>query len=325
MGVGQDRIKLKIIADHGARFFLRWELPYFRREFDLVSDAGPDVVLLNYAPGHLGGDLHLPALRRVAFLIPGFDFNPYHNLQQRDETLKLISQSYDLVFVNPGPVAKALRGSAKLVSHPFSVDVDRICNFQRMRTRIDSLLHVSADAPQKDWERSEKIMQISGLRHEVFPPRTHAVSSITWRDRVRWRYNKYVVKTVSPTVAFRRNLGYASHGSTIAKYAEHDGFVHIAKEKPHPVRIDGKYTAALLEAGVTGAIVFWHDTFRDGNDFETVFSLPVDPISAAREILEIRDSIDIKKHSRLTSEEFRERCHPQRIVRLRKDAILELL
>ena len=324
MGARRDRIKLKIIADQGARFFLRWELPYFRREFDLVSEAGPDVVLLNYAPGRLGGDLHLPALRRVAFLIPGFDFNPYHNIQQRHETLRLIEQNYDLVFVNPGPIAKALSDSPKLYSHPFSVDVERIGNFGRVRTRIDSLLHVSADAPQKDWERSEEIMRLSGIRHEVFPPRTEVTPSITWRDRVRWRYNKYVVKTVSPTSAFRRNLGYASHASTIAKYAEHDGFVHIAKEKPHPVRIDGKYTAALLEAGVTGAIVFWHDTFRDGNDFETVFSLPVDPESAARRILEIRDSIDIRKHSRLTSEEFRDRCHPQRIVQMRKDAILDL-
>lgn len=325
MGISRERVKLKIIADQGARFFLRWELPYFRREFDLVSEPAPDVVLLNYAPGRLGGDLHLPALRRVAFLIPGFDFNPYHNLDQREETLRLIDEHYDLIFVNPGPVANALAPSNKLASHPFSVDVERLMKVRRVRRGIESLLHVSADAPQKDWERSEEIMRLTGLRYEVYPPRVAPARNVTWRDRVLWRYNKYLVKTVSPTTAFRRNLGYASHASTISKYTEHDGFVHIAKEKPHPIRIDGKYTAALLEAGVTGAIVFWHDTFRDGNDFETVFTLPVETQAAADRILEIRNSIDIEKHSRLTSEEFRERCHPGKILQLRKEAILGLL
>ena len=319
------KIKLKIIADQGAQFFLRWELPYFKREFEIVSKPGPDVVLMTYAPGRLGDDLDVPALKRVAFLIPGFDFNPYHNLEQRNETLDLIDKHYDLVFVNPGPVEKALSPSPKLVSHPFSVDVDRLLRVRKVRTSLDSLLHVSADAPQKDWERSERIMQLTGLPHEVYPPRHVPETMITWRDRLRWRYNKYVVKTISPTVAFRRNLGYMSHAATIERYIRYDGFVHIAKERPHPIRIDGKYTAALLEAGVTGAIVFWHDTFADGNDFETIFSLPVEPEAAARKIVEIRSGIAVEAHSRRTMEEIGDRCHPANVVRERREAIEAIL
>jgi hypothetical protein len=321
----KQKIRLMILADRGAQFFLKWELPYFRKEFELVSNPGADVVLLNFAPGRLGADLDLPALRRCAFLIPGFDFNPYHNMDQRKASLDLIERHYDLIFVNPGPIEEALNPSAKLVSLPFSIDIDRLCSVRRLRRSIESLIHVSADAPQKDWERSEQVMGLTGLRYEVYPPRRSKSERITWSDRLRWRYNKYLVKALAPTTAFRRNLGYLSHAATIRRYCEYDGFVHVAKEKPDPIRIDGKYTAALLEAGATGAIVFWHDTFGIGTDFETIFSVPVEPESAAKKILEIRERIDVADHSRRTMEEIADRCHPSRVVSARRRAIERIL
>jgi len=140
-----------------------------------------------------------------------------------------------------------------------------------------------------------------------------------------WRYNKYIVRFISPTTAFRRNLGYASHSATIEKYVEYDGFVHIAKQKQILDRLDGKYTAALLEAGVTGAIIFWHDTYSDGNDFETIFSVSAEPEVAATQIMEIRQNISIEDHSRRTIEEISDRCHPAHIVRRRREAIEGIL
>jgi hypothetical protein len=98
-----------------------------------------------------------------------------------------------------------------------------------------------------------------------------------------------------------------------------DGFVHVAAEVPPFV--DGKYTATLLEAGLTGAILFWHDTLSLGNDFETVFNLPVEPNTAAAKILEIRSGIHVETHSRLTREEILDRCSPDKVVRMRYERI----
>lgn len=319
------KIKLKIFVKNAAYYFLKWELPYFEKEFELVDEPADDVVTFAYGPDVLKESANFPALKRVAILFPGFDFNPYHNLKRREETLSIIKESYDTIFVNPGPVRDALITSDKLASQPFSVDVDKLLKFRKTRKAINSLIHVSADAPQKDWERSQKIMELTGLPNEIYPPRIKKDKKITMADRIKWRYNKYILKYVSPTKAFRNTLGYVDHLSTIKKYVEYDGFVHIAEEKPLPEHLDGKYTAALFEAGVTGSIIFWHDTFDTGNDFETIFSLSKDPETAAKQILEIRNEIDVKRHSELTSEEISDKCHPQKAVDYRKRIIEGIL
>jgi hypothetical protein len=119
--------------------------------------------------------------------------------------------------------------------------------------------------------------------------------------------------------------GYVSHSRVIRKYQQYDGFVHVAAEKPSPVYIDGKYTAALLEAGLTGAILFWHDTLGLGNDLETVFNLPLEPEEAARELRHIRENLDVERHSRLTREEILEKYSPARSISYRAARIKELL
>jgi hypothetical protein len=168
-------------------------------------------------------------------------------------------------------------------------------------------------------------MKQTGLPFEVFPQRENGKNGVSMRDRIMWRYNKYIVHSISPTAAYRKNLGYVSHATTMQKYVEHDGFVHIARQKPMPDRLDGKYTAALLEAGVTGSLLFWHDTYNDGNDFESVFSLSSDPETAAKQILDIRSNLDIESHSKRTSDEISERCHPAGVVMQRREAIEEIL
>jgi hypothetical protein len=117
--------------------------------------------------------------------------------------------------------------------------------------------------------------------------------------------------------------GYANHNKLIKRYHQYDGFVHIAKHNPPAT--DAKYTATLLEAGATGALLFWHDTLGLGNDFETVFSLPLDVDEAAKEILNIRNNINIEGHSKRTAEEIRDRCNPDAVMRIRLASIEKAL
>lgn len=313
------KTKLKIVVDK-ASYFLDWEIPYFRKEFDLVDEPSENAIVLAFGPDVLEFSAKLPALKRTAVLFPGFYYNPYHNLECRQKMLELVENHFDVIFVNPGPIEEALKLSNKIVSHPFSVDVDKILKFKKVRKSLTSLIHVSADSPQKDWERSKQIMELTGLKNEVYPPRS-SIPKITWKDRIMWRYNKYVTQKFNPTKAFRTNIGYVSHRTVIRKYSEYDGFVHVAAEKQLLEHIDGKYTAALLEAGVTGSVIFWHDTLNLGNNFETVIHLPKDIDKAASEILHIRKNLDVERQSEKTSQEISDTCHPEKVVAFRRKTI----
>jgi hypothetical protein len=315
------RTKLSFFTGQAAHF-LRWEVPYFRKRFDLVSYPGHDVILLAFGPDVLETATRLPALRRLAMLFPGFGCNPYHNLEYRAKALSIIESFYDLVFVNPGRLAEAYKSSDKVMPCNFSIDTKMI-KCARLRKSINSLIHVSADYPQKDWQRSELVMKMTSLPYEVFPPR----SSTGWSfmARVKKRLN-WCSRALGWPVPFRTMpAGYVPHSVVAKKYQQYDGFVHVAAEIPHAVCIDGKYTAALLQAGVTGAILFWHDTLGLGNDLETVFDLSVDPTAAASQILEIRSGLNVVRHSRMTRDEILEKHDPARAVEFRAIKMKELL
>lgn len=273
-----------------------------------------DAILFAFGPDVLHRASSEPALRRFAMLFPGFGFNPFHNQAQKEASTEIISNYYDLVFANPGLVYEALKGLPQIALCPFSIDVELV-KCKSYRKRLDSLLHASADYPQKDRSRSEAVMKATGLRYEMFPPSPKPNQSLFQRGlrklsryidvaRPRWNHSAKVLPK-----------RYRPHQKLIHKYQMHDGFVHIAA--PKPPSLDGKYTATLLEAGLTGAIVFWHDTYKLGNDFTTIFSLPLDPIQAAKEIQDIRRSISVEKHSRMTREEILDRCHPEHVVKIR--------
>jgi hypothetical protein len=314
--------KLHILVGQ-AWHFLRWELPHFKRHFTLVESPSDTAVLLGFGPDVLDTAAHLPALRRVAVLLPGFSRNPYRNPVHRAEGLTLIDTFYDLVFVNPGPLAEAYSASDKIALYPFSIDTN-LARCRRVRTSLESLLHVSTDDPQKDWRRSEAVMQLTGLAYEIFPPRGGRVINPPLH-RVKRRINHYCARLGRPPLFKMLPLNYMHHGMVVRKYQQHDGFVHVAAERPNSDYVDGKYTACLLEAGATGAILFWHDTLGLGNDLETVFGLPVEPEAAAREVLHIRASLDVETHSRRTRDEIRDTFDPGRSVALRCSRILELL
>lgn len=294
-----------------ATHFLSWERSFFEKNFNLVQSPSSDCILFVFGPDALASGAVLPAKLRVVLLFPGFSLNPFHDIIHRYGMRKIIDESYDIVFVNPGPIHEAFLDSSKIRVCPFSINTSLI-KIRNPRKKIDSLVHVSADYPQKDWERSRDIMKITGLRHEVFPSREltmfHRVSR---RLHIWWHKKRYFA------------AGYLPHSVIVEKYHQYDGFVHVAAETP-PL-VDGKYTASLLEAGLTGAILFWHDTLGLGNDFETIFSISKDPATAANEILNIRNNINVELHSKRTAEEIYERCNPEVVMDLRVEKILELL
>lgn len=325
----KPRLKPKLhVVVGGAVHFWRWEWPFFEQVFEIVEKPHPQAVLLAFGPDVFEAAAVMPAQRRVAVLFPGFGCNPYHNLDYRQRALDLIDRRYDRVFVNPGPLDVAYRSSPKTVLCPFSLDT-ALVQCRCPRTRLDSLLHVSADYPQKDWPRSQEVMRRTGLRHEVFPPRETRrglrQAALALSRTLTQRANNWLERR---RVAFRfRALPeqYVKHSTVVKKYQAYDGFVHVAEEIPHPLHVDGKYTACLLEAGLTGAILFWHDTLNLGNNLETVFDLPVDPERAAQRILEIRSCLDVVRHSRRTRDEIMDKFNPERSVGFRCRKILELL
>ncbi len=326
-----SRIRLKIVVGKAPRF-LRWEMPYFRKYFDLVDEADDETVVLAYATDVLEYATEFPCRLRVAVIFPGFGVKPYRIEADRLKMAGLFEKDYDLVFANPGPMEEVFRGNGKLVIHPFSVNLDAI-PFKRPRRRLDSLLHASAvGSAKKDWMRSVEVMRLTGLKWEIFPPRPldgeQDAAQVpppdgipakirqqlaVWRNRYWHPISRRALKWGFPDLI--PPPGYAQHSALIKRYQQHDGFVHIAKE--NPPHTDAKYTATLFEAGATGALLFWHDALGLGNDFETIFSLPCEPELAANEILRIRREVDIERHSRRTAEEIRERCNPDAVVRTR--------
>jgi hypothetical protein len=304
-----------------ATHFLRWEIPEFRKFFTMVDSPSDSTVLLSFGPDVLEEASNLPAYKRFAVLFPGFSHNPLYNLEIRKKHRSLIEKSFDKVFINPGPLEIAYKGLNNIEFYPFSIDTELV-KLKRYRTAINSLVHVSNASPQKDWERSVEIMKKTGLKQSVFPPRSAEVyqahvSRHEKRNALRTRFGIKEKKFLP--------WGYLDHRDAIKQYHNHDGFVHVARDIKHKTFIDGKYTASLIEAGITGSILFWHDTFGLGNNLETVFSLPLDIEAAAREILEIRSSIDVRKHSIRTHEEMLSIFNPGESVKVRSEVILKLL
>ena len=195
-----------------------------------------------------------------------------------------------------------------------SVDIDFI-GFRKYRQQIKNLVHVSNDGAQKDWQRSEEVMRLTDMKYEVYPPRDHKFyqRQIDNHNRAN-KLRKLIGLKEAPYLHY----SYVKHQKVIKKYNQYDGFVHVASDVKHRVLLDGKYTASFIEAGLTGSILFWHDTFNFGNNLKTVFNLSVEPKIAAH----ISKSIDVYKHSQLTRQEMLDTFNVYDSVRTRSEAML---
>ncbi|WP_090459746.1 hypothetical protein [Nitrosospira sp. Nsp1] len=305
-----------------AHHFVAWEREHFRQYFDLVDSPSQDAIVLSFGPDVIHSGARLPASKRFAYILPGFGSNPVYNLELRNEIRGILIEYYDSFFINPGPLEIAYGDLKNICICPFSLNTSLV-GFSKYRKEIESLLHISHDSPQKDWQRSQSIMKKTGLRNEVFPSR-EAISNqlgFKWKKRIN-----HLVKKLTTKNFFNMppGPGYVMHEEVIKKYHMYDAFIHVARDIKDPIYIDGKYTASLLEAGLTGAILFWHDTFQTGKNLETVFDLPLDIEEAARIILEVRESINVEKHSQKTQEEILDVCRPEHSVSIRCQHILGL-
>lgn len=302
-----------------ATHFLKWEIPEYKKYFKLVDAPGLDTILLSFGPDVLDAAADLPALARFAVLFPGFNHNPLHDLELRRRQIKIIKKHFTKVFINRGPLEIAYKNVDNVEFYPFSVDIKKV-RFKRYRTQLRNLIHVSSNSPQKDWERSEAVMRETQLPYEVFPPRNDTDMSryMDYDDRMNNKHG----------LAFwrkRKELpwGYLSHELTIKKYNEYDAFVHVAKDVRHPKYLDGMYTASLIEAGLTGALIFWHDSYGVGGYLKSVFEVSSDPVRAAAQIKEVASSVNIEEHSKETRKEMLETFNPKSSVKCRADLILE--
>jgi hypothetical protein len=306
-----------------ARHFVAWEREYFKHYFDLVDFPSSNAILLSFGPDVIRSGAQLPGIKRFAYILPGFGSNPVYNLKLRKEIRDILVEQYEFFFINPGPLEISYGDLKNARICPFSLNTSLV-GFKKHRTRIESLLHVSHDSPQKDWQRSQSIMQKTGLTHSVFPPREkkNSAASFRWKTRIN-----YFAKRLSGNNFFATppGPGYVMHEDVIKMYHMYDAFIHVARDIKDQIYIDGKYTASLLEAGLTGAILFWHDTFKTGKNLETVFDLPLDIEDAARMILDVRANINVENHSRKTQEEILDLCRPEHSVSIRAQYMLGAL
>lgn len=304
-----------------ATHFLKWEIAEFARYFTIVDKPSIYTVLLAFGPDILYEASRLPALERFAVLFPGFGHNPLYDKHTRSKHRSLIANYYKGAFINNGPLQIAYKDLNNIYIYSFSVDT-KLLPLKKYRKEMNSLVHISSDYPQKDWQRSKNIMHLTGLKFDVYPPRDHEV--LHRINKKQKRINKLKKLTGIPTQPLAPS-GYMTHKAIIKKYYEYDGFVHVAKDIKSPTYIDGKYTATLIEAGITGCILFWHDTFGLGNNLDTVFDLPLNERRAAQTILDIRQSIDVNKHSKLTRDEMLDTFNVSRSVRERATVILDCI
>lgn len=316
MNPGLKKPKLYIHVGE-ATHFLRWELPEFAKYFELVSNPDKNTLLLVFGPDVLEDALRLPALKRYAVLFPGFGYNPLYNDHIRDNQSELITQ-YDLVFINPGPLEIAYKDLRNIVFYPFSIDTKKI-KYSKPRNQVKNIIHVSSDYPQKDWKRSEEIMKKTGLKWEVYPNRNQT-NSIAKKVFIKLLKSAYAVTKLN--IFKLPPKGYVRHSDVIKKYNKNDAFIHVARDIKDPIYVDGKYTATLIEAGLSGCIIFWHDTLNLGNTLETVFELPLDTNKAASLIKRTVNSINIREHSLKTHKEMLDKFNPVISVRVRAEAIL---
>lgn len=300
-----------------ATHFLRWELPEFAKYFEVVKAPGSKIPMLVFGPDVLEEAVQLPASKRYAVLFPGFGHNPVYNNDIKNKHKKLIAQ-YNLVFINPGPLEIAYKGLKNVAFYPFSVDVKKI-KYLKPRNKINKIIHISSDYPQKDWQRSEEIMKRTNLKWEVFPTRNPSNKLV---DRATLKLKQYSYTFTKLNIFKIPPHGYVDHRNVIQKYRASDAFIHVAKDIKNPIYIDGKYTATLIEAGLAGCIVFWHDTFQLGNTLDTVFELPLDPEKAATMITDTIETLNVKDHSLKTHKEMLEKFNPENSVKIRADAIL---
>jgi hypothetical protein len=281
--------KRLVISEPAREFhFTKWELPEFKKHFSNVimhyynedpqfTQIKKDDILFVF--------LSLPQYQNVecdfkfGMIYPGFGFHPLHHLDQRARMKSVISQ-YSAVFMNDGPLWESFKDLPNVYNTPYAVD-SHMFKKTRVRTKFKRIIQVANNVAwqYKGRHISEAAMKLMPYEWELFPENNNKMGAIPFNEL--------------PDI-----------------YQKADGFLNPNMiGDPPGYWVDCKYTGTTLEAGLSGCIIFWHDCMKLGNDFETVFEISSNPIEIAKRIPEIINSIDLEKHSLLTSQEFYERCN----------------
>jgi hypothetical protein len=269
----------------------------FRKYFrEVVVTSNPwhpavddDVLLVNAC---LGSFFNVTCKRKFGILLPGFGFHPYKRPEQVVE-MKWVFEKYDAVFCDEAPVGEAIKreGTCKNFHYvPISVN-SNVFKKTRKRDKFRKIIQVASHGAEKGRDVSREAMKLMPYKWELIPGDTES----------------YFLRTLEQMVA---------------SYQEADGFLHPGKIGPAPgYFVDGKYTVSLIEAAMSGCIIFWHDAMNHGNSMETVFEVSLNPQEIAARVQEVVGTIDLDQHSTKTAEEFRNKYGIENTVKKMMDVI----
>jgi hypothetical protein len=281
--------------------FAKWEKVEFQKHFSCVGEAcnpnsiKADDVLMVYSSRWIPRFEKVRCRAKFCMLFPGWNFDPFVRKDYKQTRIINSALQYTSIFVNEGPIWEVMRGKPKTHLVPYSVDNSK---FQKRRRRLQfkCIIQVARDEPYKGRYISEAAMKMMPFEWRLYPPNTGDMNNM-----LPW--------------------------STLPEiYQNADGFLSPNMIGPRPYfRVDAKYNAATMEAGLSGCIIFWHDCMNLGNSFETVFPISLDPKEIAERIQDVVGSIDLDKHSTLTAQEFYEKCNAESAVRAKVEIMKRYL
>jgi hypothetical protein len=291
----------RLIVGQIENFHFSWMNDEFRKHFrEVIVTSNPwfpanedDVLLVNAC---LGSFYNLACKRKFGILLPGFGFHPYKRPEQFNE-MKPVFAKYDAIFCDEAPVGEAVKRDGTCKNFHYVPICANSCDFKKTRKRekFRKIIQVASHGAEKGRDVSKQAMKLLPYECELIP-----------RDNESY---------------FQR-----SQEQMIASYQEADGFLHPGRVGPAPgYFVDAKYTVSLIEAALSGCIIFWHDAMNHGNSMETVFEVSLDPKEIADKIQQVVGSIDLDAHSTKTANEFRDKYSTENNVKRMMDIMVQWL
>ena len=278
--------------------FSKWELTEWKKYFKEVSfhylsddlkatQIKKDDIIFVYA--FIGFYSHVDCFAKFGIFYPGFAYHPLKNPEKQNimKPIEHLLTPYSAIFANEGPIWECYKNHSNFFLVPPSVSNDTFKK-TRKRTKFKKIIQVANPVwPYKGRHISEAAMKLMPYEWELVPSTESKIGYVPWKEL--------------PNV-----------------YQNADGFLspNMIGEPPG-YYIDAKYTCAMVEAGLSGCIIFWHDCMNLGNSFETVFEISLDPIEIANKVQEVVGSIDLDKHSTKTAKEFYEKCNVENAIKSR--------